>query len=155
MQATDIVLRYHAAIEQSDWDTVNTLLADDFVFRVPALPALSKGAYVSSVRALQAAFPDLRFNLRIVAENGLSVQGITQMTGRHSGLLIPPFTDQFMTILPTGKQITLAEETCHYTLANGRIVRQDVEGHPDGSWPGIFKQLGVEYPYPLPDYANT
>jgi hypothetical protein len=56
-----------------------------------------------------------------------------------------------MTIAPTGKKISLAREDCVYTIANNKLVRQDVVPGPNMGWPGIFKQLGLEYPYPVPE----
>lgn len=149
MQGADVVRAFHQGIEKGNWETVQACLAEDYIFRGPSVVPLGKRALISSQKALWSGFPDLRFNLRIVEERGNVVKGVVQITGTHRGLLIPPFPDKFMTIPPTGKKIALAEEPATYTLRGNQIVLQDVVPSPDGGWPGIFKQLGVVYPYPM------
>ncbi|NJN67900.1 MAG: ester cyclase [Chloroflexaceae bacterium] len=151
MSIADVVRAYHRGIEQGDWGLVDECLADSFVFSGPTVQPLNKRALISSMKALWAAFPDIGFNLRIVQEQANQVKGVVNITGTHTGTLIPPFPDRFMTVAPTGKKISLVDEPCTYLLEGNQIIRQEVEPRRDGGWPGIFRQLGLEYPYPLPD----
>lgn len=149
MSIADVVRAYHRGIEQGDWKTVDQCLAEHFIFSGPTVQPLGKRALMSSMKALWAAFPDVKFNLRITAEQGNVVKAVVNITGTHTGTLIPPFPDRFMSIQSTGKKIALASEPAVYTMEGGKIARQDVEASPDGGWPGIFKQLGLKYPYPV------
>lgn len=151
MSATDVVKAYHAAIEQGDWKGLDACITDDFTFSGPTVQPLDKRAFLSSMKALWAGFPDLSFNLRILGEQGNTVQAVTQITGTHKGNVIPPFPDKFLNIAPTGKKISLEAEPATYTLRGNLLVNHDVEPKRNGGWPGILKQLGVDYPYPLPD----
>jgi hypothetical protein len=53
-----------------------------------------------------------------------------------------------MVVEPTGKHISLEEEPAVYTIRHDKLIKQDVEPKANGGWPGIFKQLGLTYPYP-------
>ncbi len=151
MGAADSVRMYHRAIEQGDWKKLDSLLADDFTFGGPTVVNLDKRALVSSMKALWAGFPDVRFNLRILEEGDTTVKAVSTITGTHTGNLIPPFPDKFITIAPTGKTIALSDEISTYTLRGGRLIEQRVTPKRDGGWPGILRQIGQEYPYPLPE----
>jgi len=151
MNAAEVVKAYHRGIEQGDWSLVDECLADTFVFSGPTVQPLSKRALISSMKALWAAFPDLSFNLRITEDHGNRIKGVVNITGTHTGTMIPPFPDRFMSIPPTGKRISLVDEPCIYVLEGNKIIRQEVEPRREGGWPGIFRQLGLDYPYPLPE----
>jgi predicted ester cyclase len=149
MGIADVVRDYHRGIEQGNWKIVDQCLSEQFIFSGSSVQPLGKRALVSSMKALWAAFPDLKFNLRITAEQGTQVKSVVNISGTHTSTLIPPFPDRFMSIQPTGKKIALPDEPCVYTVEGGKIVRQDVTPGPNLGWPGIFKQLGLEYPYPV------
>lgn len=146
MNAADIVMRFMTAGEQGDWETFAECVADDYVFLVPPIRQ-TKRELISSQKALWGAFPDFKFNLRITEVRENTVKGVYQLSGTHTGTLIPPVPGSFMAIQPTGKRIVLAENDVEYTLRDGKIIQQKVGANPDSGWMGILKQLGVKDPY--------
>jgi hypothetical protein len=48
-----------------------------------------------------------------------------------------------VTIQPTGKKIALTEETTEYTIRGRQMVRMHVPPSPDGGWPGMYRQPGI------------
>ncbi len=145
MNPADIVLASYRAIEQGDWPALQSLLTDDFLFSGATPVPLRKAEVVASMKALWAAFPDVQFNPRIVQVQGNRVHTTIRITGTHTGLLIPPLPGVFLTIQPTGKKVALVEEPSEYTLRGDKIITLQAVPNPDGGWPGILKQLGVDY----------
>lgn len=146
MDAADIVKAYFEAGERGDWITFAGFLDDDFVFT--AVPVTqNKAELLSSTRALWGAFPDLKFNFRARSVENNVVKGTYQITGTHTGLLIPPMQDQFVAFPPTGKYISLPQAEIEMTLRGDKIIRQKNEPKGESSWPGIFEQIGEENPY--------
>jgi hypothetical protein len=123
---------------------LETLLADEFMFSGPTPEPLSKRACISMHKALWGGFPDLKFNLNILAVQGNVVKGSTRITGTHTGLLIPPTPGNFVTISPTNKKIALSEEVSEYTIRGQHMVKMHVTPDPNGGWPGIYRQLDID-----------
>lgn len=141
---SDIVKEYQAAAERGDWETFESLIADDFTIEGPTPEPLGKRANISMHKALWAAFPDLQFNIRILEESGNWIKLAANITGTHTGTLIPPIPGKFIKVAPTGKKIALAEEILEYTIRDNQLVLQQAIATPDTGWAGIFKQLGID-----------
>lgn len=146
MDAAEVVKRFMRAGEEGDWETFANSMAENYVFRVHNLQQ-GKREMLSSQKALWGAFPDLNFNLRITEVQGDVVKGTFQLSGTHTGTLIPPVPGAFVSVAPTGKKVLLAENTVDYTVQDGKVVEQNVSDHPNSGWRGILTQLGVENPY--------
>lgn len=146
MDAAAFVTTYFEAAEKGDWKTFGSSLSEDFIFR-SAPVTQTRNELVSSTKALWAAFPDLKFHFRAISVQGNVVKGTYQITGTHTGMLIPPVPGAFVTVAPTGKKILLPEAGIELTLEDGKIVAQNNEPKPESGWPGILDQLGVRNPY--------
>jgi ketosteroid isomerase-like protein len=145
MSAADIVRQFIAAWEKQDFATMNDLLAPDFQ-AVGAVPhPLDKRWLIADTKARWAAFPDWKFNARVVEEQGNIVTIITNVVATHTGTLIAPVPGM-LPIPPTGKVIRQPEEKTILTIRNNQIVEWKIESVPGGGYPGILKQLGVEMP---------
>lgn len=147
MKPGEVVQAFQRAVEQGDWETVDEILTDDFVFGGPTPEPLGRRACISMHKALWAAFPDIQFHTRIISEVGEVVKATAYITGTHTGNLIPPVSGKFVNIPPTGRKIALAEETIEYTVRGNQLAGMDVQASEDASWSGIFNQIGVENPY--------
>ncbi len=143
--AADIVQAFMVAWETQDWDTMDSYMADEFLLIGPAPQPLNKRWVIADSKARWAAFPDWKFNVRIVSETGNIVTITTRNTGTHTGMLIPPIPGM-APIAPTGKRFALPEEPAIITLKDGKIVEYKVEPVPGGGYPGILSQIGAEMP---------
>jgi ketosteroid isomerase-like protein len=145
MGAADIIQRYIAAWETQDFDVMDECLADDFQVVGPAPQPLGKRWVVADTKARWAAFPDWKFNMRLVEERGNVVEMVSRVTATHTGTLVAPIPGM-PPIPPTGKAIVQPEEKTIFTLRGDKIVEMRVESVPGGGYPGILKQMGVEMP---------
>jgi len=125
----------------------NYLNTDETYFVVvgAAPHPLDKRWVIADTKARWVAFPDWKFNLRIVEEQGNIVKAVTHVTATHKGTLVAPFPG-LPPIPPTGKRFTQPEETTIITLRGNQLIEWKVVPVPDGGYPGILKQLGIEIP---------
>ena len=130
-QNKKIALDVSRAIMNGEWDKVDTLLADDFVYIGDDKPALNKAQYIGFMRNILCtgmSQMDMQF-LRVVAENDLvAVDYTNDMT--HSGM--------FFGMPGTGKRIR----------STGQFMRQIKNGKVCAEWQttnslGMMQQLGA------------
>lgn len=147
MKPAQVAEQFQQSVERGDWETCNRLIAHDFTFSGPTPRPLDRRACISMHKALWAGFPDIKFHFRLISEMGNTVKATVQITGTHTGNLIPPMQGKFVSIPPTGKKISLPREQIEYTVRGNQLINVKVNASPEASWPGIFKQLGVENPF--------
>lgn len=130
-QNKKIALDVSRAIMNGEWDKVDALLADDFVYIGDNKPSLNKAQYIGFMRNILCtgmSQMDMQF-LRVVAENDLvAVDYTNDMT--HSGM--------FFGFPGTGKRIR----------STGQFMRQIKNGKVCAEWQttnslGMMQQLGA------------
>ncbi|MEW6563411.1 MAG: ester cyclase [Pseudomonadota bacterium] len=130
-QNKQVALDVSRAIMNGEWDKVDALLSDDFVYIGDDKPALNKAQYVGFMRNMLCAGMtqmDMKF-LRVVAEGDLvAVDYTNDMT--HSGT--------FFGVPASGKRV-------HST---GQFMREVKNGKVTAEWQttnslGMMQQLGV------------
>ncbi|HEX2911073.1 MAG TPA: nuclear transport factor 2 family protein [Chloroflexia bacterium] len=149
MKASDIVQALVADFETNDIAKAAELLADDFVFSGVAPQPIGKAEFLAMERAVHQAFPDWKYNQRVVEELGDRVKVVVQNTGTHSGVLdlsemglpVPP-------IAPTGTKLNMPVEPVQYYLRDGKIYEMQAAPTPGGGVPGMLQQIGVNLPTP-------
>lgn len=145
MSAMDVVKSGFAAIEAGDFNKLDSLVADDFVFAGPVPQPVGKREFLGLQSALLKAMPDWKFNARDMSENGDQVTMLLQVTGTQTGELQLPMPG--MPPIPsTGKRVELPYEESAFTVKNGKLSRLDVKSSPMGGVMGILSQLGVPMP---------
>ena len=131
MDNKEIALNVSRAIMNGEWETVETLLADDFQYIGDGNPAINKQQYIGFMRyALCAGMTemDMQF-LRVVGEGEMvAVDYTNAMT--HSG--------PFYGVPATGKRV----------LGTGQFIRQVKNGKVVAEWQttnalGLMQQLGA------------
>lgn len=131
MDNKEIALNVSRAIMNGEWETVETLLADDFQYIGDGNPAINKQQYIGFMRyALCAGMTemDMKF-LRVVGEGEMvAVDYTNAMT--HSG--------PFYGVPATGKRV----------LGTGQFMRQVKNGKVVAEWQttnalGLMQQLGA------------
>jgi steroid delta-isomerase-like uncharacterized protein len=130
-QNKQVALDVSSAIMNGEWDRVDALLSDDFVYIGDDKPALNKAQYVGFMRNMLCAAMtqmDMKF-LRVVAEGDMvAVDYTNDMT--HSGT--------FFGIPATGKRVH----------ATGQFMREVKNGKVTAEWQttnssGLMQQLGA------------
>lgn len=130
-QNKQVALDVSRAIMNGEWDKVDALLSDDFVYIGDDKPALNKAQYVGFMRNMLCAAMtqmDMKF-LRVVAEGDMvAVDYTNDMT--HSGT--------FFGIPATGKRIR----------STGQFMREVKNGKVTAEWQttnssGMMQQLGA------------
>jgi steroid delta-isomerase-like uncharacterized protein len=127
----EVALNLSRAIMMGQWDQVETLLADDFLYIGDDKPAINKAQYIGFMKNMLCTAMtqmDMKF-LRVIAEGNLvAVEYTNDMT--HSG--------SFFGIPATGKRV-------HTT---GQFIREVKNGRVSAEWQttnamGLMQQLGV------------
>ena len=127
----EVALNLSRAIMTGQWDQVETLLADDFLYIGDDKPAIDKAQYIGFMKNMLCTAMtqmDMKF-LRVIAEGNLvAVEYTNDMT--HSG--------SFFGIPATGKRV-------HTT---GQFIREVKNGRVSAEWQttnamGLMQQLGV------------
>jgi predicted ester cyclase len=145
MSTMDIVKAGLAATEAGDFQKLDSLVADDFVFAGPVPQPVGKREFMGLQMALLKAMPDWKFNAKDWKENGDQISMQLQVTGTQTGELQLPMPGM-PTLPPSGKKVSLPYEPSTFTVKNGKLVRLDVESSPEGGLMGILSQLGVKMP---------
>ncbi len=144
MSNLDVARKALHAFSSGDMATMTSLISDDFQFLGVTPQPLTKQDYLGFMQAINAAFPDFKFEETTASESGDTVTIKHHISGTHTGTLnlpgMPP-------IPATGKKVRLPEETSVFTIQGGKAVKYLGEPAPDGGLPGMLKQLGVELPH--------
>jgi len=127
----EVALNLSRAIMTGQWDQVETLLADDFLYIGDDKPAINKAQYIGFMKNMLCSAMtqmDMKF-LRVIADGSLvAVDYSNDMT--HSG--------SFFGIPATGKRVR----------ATGQFIREVNNGKVRAEWQttnalGLMQQLGA------------
>jgi len=129
--ASDVVRRFIAKFNAGDKTTVDVEYDESYVLDFPGGPsAAGKAGIRQATTAFLTAFPDLRFSIEDMFEEGNSVAWRWTMTGTHRGAL-GPFPASGRPVRLTGISMT--------QLSNGKIVFDRVRA----DMVGLLAQIGV------------
>ena len=125
----EVALNLSKAIMTGNWDEVNNLIADDFVYEADGRPAIDKQEYIGFMKnVLSNAFSDMDMKfLHVIGEGNLvSVDYTNKMT--HNG--------EFFGIPATQKRVN----------ASGQFIREIKDGKVTAEWQttnmaGLMQQL--------------
>jgi predicted ester cyclase len=97
------------------------------------------------VGAMQAAFPDLKFEVEQVTVNGDQATVNLQLIGTNTGPLNMPLPGMPGSIPPTGKKVS-AKDVFVLTVQDDKVSHMRVESPAGGGLPGLLAQMGVNLP---------
>ena len=125
----EVALNLSKSIMKGNWDAVDNLLADDFIYEADGRPAIGKMEYIGFMKnVLSNAFTDMDMKfLRVIGEGNLvSVDYTNEMT--HIG--------EFYGVPATQKRI----------IATGQFIREVKDGKVTAEWQttntaGMMQQL--------------
>ncbi len=128
-QNKEIALGLSRAIMDGNWEKVNALIADDFIYEADGRPSIGKMEYIGFMKGvLTGAMTDMKMDfLHVIAEGNLvSVNYKNEMT--HVG--------NFLGIPATNKRV----------IATGQFIREVKNGKVTAEWQttnaaGLMQQL--------------
>jgi len=125
----ETALNLSRAIMNGNWEKVNALIADDFIYEADGRPAIGKAEYIGFMKnVLSTAFTKMDMDfLHVIAEGDLvSVNYTNEMT--HTG--------EFFGVPASQKRV----------VATGQFIRKVIDGKVTGEWQttnmaGLMQQL--------------
>src|SRR5574342_1274882 len=92
------------------------------------------------IGAMQAAFPDLKFEVEQVKVNGNQATVNLQLSGTNTGSLSMPLPGMPGSIPPTGKKVS-AKDVFVVTVQGDKVSHMRVESPAGGGLPGVLAQM--------------
>lgn len=96
------------------------------------------------VGGLNAAFPDLKFQVQQVTVNGNQATVKVTVSGTNTGTLKLPMPGM-PSLAPTGKKVSVPDVFI-VTVQGDKVSHLQVDSPADGGIPAILAQLGVKMP---------
>lgn len=131
------------SIQKGDFESVKSMLADDFQFSGFGSEPINKEAWLGMSSSLKTAFPDLDYHFKVIGAQGDVVRSTTQLSGTHSGSF--DLTKMNMGTLPaTNKAFSSKLEKTKVTVKENKITSWVVEPTDGAGLKAIIKQLSVK-----------
>lgn len=146
MTSSETVQALIAAIEANDFAKAATYVTPDFTFGGAVPQPLNAQAWLGFHQALNQACPDMRFNLRVVEDQGALVKATVQLSGTQTGTLNAPALG-INNFAPTGKHFQLPQEPVDFDVHDGKVAAIRVAAVPGGGVAGLLGQLGIQMPH--------
>ena len=133
------------AVQKGEFETVRSMLADDFQFSGPVPEPINAEAWLSMSASLKAAFPDLNYHFKVIGADGDVVKSTSQLSGTHNGSF--DLTGMNMGVIPaTNKTFSVNLEKTKVTVKENKITLWAVESNDGAGLAAILKQLDVKLP---------
>ena len=142
MSAEDTVKNLFELLEANDLDAAAAMLDDGFTFSGPIPEPVDGQQWLGLQAKLNAAFPDLSFNLDHVHIHGDVIHATVQLTGTHEAEL--DLSPMGMPNVPaTGKSINLPSEELSVSVEGDKVTSVSGPAVEGGGVMGILSQLGA------------
>jgi hypothetical protein len=142
----DVARAALAALDRHDYDTLRSMMTDDFCCSGPVPEPIDADGFVGLMRALTAGIPDWSYRARDFRIEGAdAVRCTVTVGGTHSGTLSLPGLG-VPDLPPTGIAARNPDETVHLRVRGGQIARVHADAPPDGGVAGLLRQLGAQVP---------
>ena len=133
------------AVQKADFESVKSMLADDFQFSGPIPEPINKEAWLEMSASLKTAFPDLDYHFKVIGTEGNVVKSTSQLSGTQKGSF--NLTNMNMGVIPaTNKTFSTKSEKVKITVKDDMITLWAVEPNDGAGLMEILKQLEVEVP---------
>ena len=133
------------AVQQGDFATVKTMLADDFQFSGPVPEPIDAEAWLGMSASLKTAFPDLDYHFKVIGAQGDVVRSTSQLSGTHNGSF--DLTGMNLGVIPaTNKAVSTKSEKTKVTVKGNKISLWAVEPNDDAGLMEILKQIDAKLP---------
>ena len=133
------------AVQKADFESVKSMLADDFQFSGPIPEPINKEAWLEMSVSLKTAFPDLDYHFKVIGAEGDVVKSTSQLSGTQKGSF--NLTNMNMGVIPaTNKTFSTKSEKVKITVKDDMITLWTVEPNDGAGLMEILRQLEVEVP---------
>jgi len=133
------------AVQKGDFESVKSMLADDFQFSGPIPEPINKEAWLEMSASLKTAFPDLDYHFKVIGTEGNVVKSTSQLSGTQKGSF--NLTNMNLGVIPaTNKTFSTKSEKAKITVKDDKITGWAVEPNDGAGLMEILKQLEVEVP---------
>jgi predicted ester cyclase len=133
------------AVQKGEFETVRSMLADNFQFSGPIPEPINAEAWLDMSASLKAAFPDLDYHFKVIGADGDVVKSTSQLSGTHNGSF--DLTGMNMGVIPaTNKAFSVNLEKTKVTVKENKITLWAVEPNDGAGLAAILKQLDVKLP---------
>lgn len=131
------------AVQQGDFATAKTMLADNFQYSGSVPEPINAAAWLAMSSNLKTAFPDLDYHFKVVGADGNVVKSTAQLSGTHSGSF--DLTGMNMGLVPaTNKAFSTKSEKTKVTVKENKITLWAVEPNDAAGLTEILKQLDIK-----------
>jgi predicted ester cyclase len=145
MDYLQLTRNLHGYIENAQWNELENLLSDDFVFEGPVPEPLNKERFMEMHRPLVVGFPDLKYNLKDLKADGDRVVGTLAITGTHTGPLdLSPVHGPMLE--PTNKAVALARDEFTVWYDGDKIKKIYSIPSEGGGMDALLDQIGAPLP---------
>ena len=145
MNKREIVQSLLDSVQKGDFQSVKSMLADDFQFSGTIPEPINRDAWLEMSSNLKTAFPDLDYHFKVIGTDGDVVRTTSQLSGTHTGSL--DLTNMNMGVIPaTDKTFSAKSEKTKITVKENKITSWAVEPTDGAGLKAILDQLGVEAP---------
>ena len=145
MNNREIVQSLMDSIQNGDFKSAKTLLADDFRFSGPIPQPVNREAWLEMSASLKTAFPDLDYHFKVIGADDDIVKTTSQLSGTHRGSF--DLTTMNMGVIPaTNKTFSAKLEKTKITVKENKVTSWAVEPTEGAGLKAILGQLGVKSP---------
>ncbi len=134
-----------AAFKARNIEACKACLTEDFLFTGAMPDPVNADRWMGTIMGMQAAFPDINYNIEVTKVDGDKIHTTTQLAGTHTGDW--DLSIMGMGVIPaTGKSFSNPKESGVMTVKNGKIATYNIETSKEGGLVGMFAQLGIPMP---------
>jgi len=145
MNKREIVQTLMDAVQKGEFETVKSMLTDDFQFSGPVPTPINAEAWLGMSASLKTAFPDLNYHFKVIGADGDVVRSTSQLSGTHNGSF--DLTGMNMGVIPaTNKAFSVNLEKTKVTVKDNKVSAWVVEHNDGAGLMAILKQLDVKLP---------
>lgn len=142
MNKREIVQALMDSVQKGEFELANPMLADDFQFSGQVPDLIGKETWLEMNINLQAAFPDLGYQFKVIGAKGEVLRSTMQLSGIHKDPL--DLINVNTGVVPaTNKYVSVKTAKTKVTIKAGKIKLWVVEPTDGAGLAAILHQLGV------------
>jgi len=140
MNKRETVQAFVDSIQEGEFDSAKSMLADGFQFSDAVSEPINTEAWLGMSANLKTAFPDLDYHFKVIGTEGDVVKATMQLSGTHSGSF--DLTNMDMGVIAaTNNAFSVKREKTKLTVKGTKITAWVVEQTEGAGLEAILGQL--------------